>query len=244
MEPFRLTRQSIAFIAVMAAVALVVAVAAPFGSIALGAVALLAIGAVLVKAMLRTRQWWPLTAVEGTIALSGLVLVAGSAGVVAYSIVRLGTDSGLPMMIGWPYVDPNRAGERTHGVSYSDPSAQQRLKDGLREAGIPFTVKTEDGKEFVNWKQEHHAAAEAISAKAGDPLSGRRNAHFPDAKLQAQFLDWLKQKSVKHEVVEIRGQDYVVWDESAGDAARQFMESRGADCKGKVAAGKPEPGRC
>lgn len=244
MEPFRLTSQTVAFIAVMAVVAVVVAVAAPFGSIALGVLALLALGTILIKAMFRARKWWPLNAVEGTIALSSLVLVSGSVGVVAYSIVRLGTDSGLPMMIGWPYVDPNRAGERTHGVSYSDSSTQQRLKDGLREAGIPFTVKTEDGKEFVNWKHEHHAAAEAISAKVRDPLAGRRNAHFPDAKLQEQFLDWLKQKAVKYEVVEMRGQEYVVWDESAGDAVRQFMESRGADCKGKVAAGKSEAGRC
>ena len=61
MEPFRLTPQSIAFLSVMAGVTVVVAVAAPFGSIALGAVALLAIGVVLIKAMLRARRWWPLT---------------------------------------------------------------------------------------------------------------------------------------------------------------------------------------
>ena len=59
MEPFRLTPQSIAFLSVMAGVTVVVAVAAPFGSIALGAVALLAIGVVLIKAMLRARRWWP-----------------------------------------------------------------------------------------------------------------------------------------------------------------------------------------
>ena len=40
MEPFQLTRQSATFLALMAGVALVVALAAPFGSIALGAVAL------------------------------------------------------------------------------------------------------------------------------------------------------------------------------------------------------------
>ena len=42
MEPFRLTPQSVAFLSVMAGVTAVVAIAAPFGSIALGAVALLA----------------------------------------------------------------------------------------------------------------------------------------------------------------------------------------------------------
>jgi hypothetical protein len=104
MEPFRLTPQSIAFVAMMAAVALIVAFAAPFGSIALGAAALAAIGAVLVKAMLRTRRWWPLTAVEGTVALSGLVLVVGGLAVMAYSMVRLGSGH-------------TRCGEGFHGKS-------------------------------------------------------------------------------------------------------------------------------
>jgi hypothetical protein len=37
----------------------------------------------------------------------------------------------------------------------------------------------------------------------------------------------------------------VVWNAGAGDAVRDFMESRGnAECKGKVAAGKPQSGRC
>jgi hypothetical protein len=130
-EPFRLTPQSIAFVAMMATVALIVAVAAPFGSIALGAVALAAIGAVLVKAMLRTRRWWPLTAVEGTVALSGLVLVVGGLAVVAYSMVRLGTGHPFAMTLGWPSMGEGpRTGTVTRSVSYSDPEMQQRLKMG------------------------------------------------------------------------------------------------------------------
>ena len=102
MEPFRLTPQSIAFLSVMAGVTVVVAVAAPFGSIALGAVALLAIGVVLIKAMLRARRWWPLTAVEGTVALSGVVLLVGGLAVMGYSMVRLGTGHPFGMTVGWP----------------------------------------------------------------------------------------------------------------------------------------------
>ena len=246
MEPFKLTRQSIAFIALMGGVAVVVAVAAPFGSIALGAVALLAIGVVLIKAMLRARNWWPLTAVEGTVALSGLVLVVGSLAVVAYSMVRFGAGDPLGIMVGWPYVDASRGGVRGRAVSYSDPDKQQRLKDALRAAGIPLTVRIEDGKEFVSWPAEHDAAAEAISEKVREgPFRAGRNAHIPDAELHKQFVGWLAKKGVKHEVVKSHGKDYVVWDESAGDAVREFMEGRGtADCKAKVAAGKSEPGRC
>lgn len=158
MEPFRLTRQSATFIALMAGAALVVALAAPFGSIALGAV----------------------------------VPVIGGLGVVGYSIVRLGTGEPLRMMVGWPHMDPSRVGVSTRSASYSDADTQQRLKDGLREAGIPFTVKMQDGK-----------------------------------------------------VVRSDGKDCIVWDQSGGDAVREFMESRGAaECQGKVAAGKPESGRC
>lgn len=193
MDPFKLTRQSVTFIALMAGVAVVVAVAAPFGSIALGAVALAATGAVLVKA-----------------------------------------GEGL------------RSGTVTRSVSYSDPQMQQRLKDGLRAAGIPFKVKTQDGKEFVGWDAEHAAAAQAVDEKIKEgPLPGGRNAHFSDAGLQKQFTDWLGEKGIQHEVVKSDGKDYVVWHAGAGDAVRDFTESRGsAGCKGKVAAGKPESGRC
>jgi hypothetical protein len=245
-EPFQLTRQSVTFLALMAGVALVVALAAPFGSIALGAVALIAIGAVLTKAMMRTRQWWPLTAVEGTVALCGLVLVIGGLGVVGYSMVRLGTGEPLRMMVGWPHMDPSRVGVSTRSVSYSDTDTQQRLKDGLREAGIPFTVKMQDGKEFVGWPAEHNAAAEAINEKVREgPFRAGRNAHIPDPELHKQFVGWLEKKGIKHEVVRSDGKDYIVWDQGGGDAVREFMESRGAaECKGKVAAGKAESGRC
>lgn len=247
MDPFKLTPQSVAFLALMAGVALVVALAAPFGSIALGAVALIAIGAVLTKAMLRTRRWWPLTAVEGTVALCGLVLVLGGLGVVGYSIVRLGTGHPFAMTIGWPSMGEGpRTGTTTRSVSYSDPEMQQRLKDGLRTAGVPFTVKTQDGKEFVGWDAEHAAAATAVDDRIKEgPLPSGRNVHFGDPAVQKQFADWLGQKGIQHEVVESDGRDYIVWNGGAGDTVREFMESRGAaECQGKVAAGKAQSGRC
>jgi hypothetical protein len=240
MDPFRLTPQSIAFLSLMAAVTLVVAVAAPFGSIALGVVALMAIGVVLIKAMLRARRWWPLTAVEGAVALSGVVLLVGGLAVMAYSVVRLGTGHPFGMTVGWPSMaDSPGTKSITRSVSYSDPDMQQRLKDGLRAAGVPFMVKMQDGKEFVGWAAEHAAAAQAVDEKIREsPLPAGRNVHFPDPTVTKQFTDWLAQKGVEHQVVTIRGEDYVVWDEARGDLTREFIESRSADCKGKVAAGK------
>ena len=245
MEPFQWTRQSVAFAALMAGVAVVVAVAAPFGSIVLASLAVLAIGVVLIKAMFRARQWWPLTAVEGTVAVSGLVLVAGGFGVIGYSVATMGTEDGPRLVIGWPSFDRSKAGRSTRAVSYGDPDMQQRLKDALREAGIPFTVKIEDGKEFVAWPAEHNAAAEAINEKVrSGPLGAGRNVHFPDPKMHEQFVDWLNQKGVKHQVGKLQGKDYIAWDESLGDLVSEFMESRAADCKGKVAGAKPGTTRC
>ena len=245
MEPFQWTRQSVAFAALMAGVAVVVAVAAPFGSIVLASLAVLAIGVVLIKAMFRARQWWPLTAVEGTVAVSGLVLVIGGFGVIGYSIATMGTEDGPRLMIGWPSFDRSKAGQTTRAVSYGDPDMQQRLKDALRDAGIPFTVKTEGGKEFVGWPSEHNAAAEAINEKVrAVPFRGGRNAHIPDAAQQGQFVEWLNRRGIKHEVVHSDGKDWVVWDESAGDLVSEFMKGRAGDCKGKVAAARPGATRC
>ena len=249
MEPFQWTRQSVTFLALIAVVTVVLAVAAPFGSIALGVLSLLAVGLTLIKAMFRARRWWPLTAVEGTIAMSALVLTAGGVGVVGYSIARLGTENSLHMMVGWPTVNPTRAGPRAgrpaRSVSYTDAELQQRLKDALREAGIPFTVETRDGAEYVGWAAEHNAAVDEVTEKVmGKALPSGRNAHFPDPEVHKQFVDWLTKKGIRHEVVKMRGEDYVVWDEAGGNAAHQFMRSRGDDCKKKMAAGKSEPGRC
>jgi hypothetical protein len=246
MDPFRWTRQSFAFIALMAGVAVIVGVAAPFGSIALGVAALLAIGVVLIKAMLRTRNWWPMSAVEGTVALSGLVLVTGAVAVVAVSMVRFGMGEHVGMMVGWPYMNRSKAGVTSRAVHYSDPDMRQRLKDELRAAGIPFTANVEDGKEFIRWPSEHDTAAEAINQKVrAGPFGNRdRNAHIPDRALQQQFVDWLTKKGIQHDVVKSHGKDYVVWDEGKGDLVREFMESRGSTECGKVAAGKSRAASC
>lgn len=244
-EPFRLTRQTVTFLVFITVVAIAVAVAAPFGSIVLASLSVMAIGVMLIKAMLRARQWWPLTAVEGTVAVSGLVLVAGGFGVIGYSIATMGIEDGPRIVIGWPTMDRSRTGESRHSVSYGDPDMQQRLKDALREAGIPFTVTTRDGKEFVGWSPEHNAAADAVNEKVrSGPLGAGRNVHFPDPKMHQQFVDWLNQKGVKHQVGKLHGKDYVAWDESLGDLVSEFMESRAADCKGKVAGAKPGTTRC
>lgn len=175
-----------------------------------------------------------------------VALVAGGLAVVAYAVVRLGTGEPLRMMVGCPHVDSARAGATTRSVSYSDPDTQQRLKDGLREAGIPFTVRMQDGKEFIGWPAQHNVAAEAINEKVrAGPFRSGSNAHIADAQLHQQFVGWLEKKGIRHEVVKSHGNDYIVRDPGAGDAIREFMESRGsAECKGQAAAGKGSSAPC
>jgi len=124
-------------------------------------------------------------------------------------------------------------------IATSNPDAQQRAKDALRDAGIPFSTEIRDGQEFITWPPAHNAAAEAVLGRTGrEPFPGKRNAQFPDAALQKQFTQWLLKREIKHQVVRSYGQEWVVWDREAGDLVRQFMESRGADCKNRVAGGR------
>ena len=245
MEPFRLTRQAAAFLALICAVAVIVAVAAPFGSIALGAAAVLTLGVVMIKALLRGRNWRPLSAVEGTLALSSLVLVVGGVAVFGYSIVRLGNEHALEMMIGWPRVHRDRPMKSTtHAVNYSDPDQQRRLKDALREAGIPFTLEMREGQEYIGWTDEHHAAVEAIDARVKQSgLQPGRSAHFSEPAAQKRFMDWLEKNGIKHEVIKVRGEDYVVWD-GPQEVVREYMAERARECKDRIAAGKPGARSC
>src|SRR6185436_18148288 len=156
MEPFQWTRQSVTFLALIAVVTVVLAVAAPFGSIALGVLSLLAVGLTLIKAMFRARRWWPLTAVEGTIAMSALVLMAGGVGVVGYSIARLGTENSLHMMVGWPTANPTRDGAEYVGWAAEHNAAVDEVTEKVMGKALPSGRNAhfpdpEVHKQFVDW---------------------------------------------------------------------------------------------
>jgi hypothetical protein len=227
-EAFKFTRQSVAVLVMVAVIALVVAVAAPFGSIALGALALLALGVVLVKALLRTRYWWPLTAIEGTLALSSVVLVCGGIAVAGVAVARMGTEYPT-LMIGWPIIHQAPGRPDSRPVWHSDPDTRDRLKYELAKAGIPFTTEMHDGREFIRWPAEHDPAAQHVWVKVRDEPG--RNVYFSDPALRQEFVDWLSKKGIKHELVQRGGKDLVVW-EGADDLTHQFMKQRASrDCK-------------
>lgn len=113
-------------------------------------------------------------------------------------------------------------------VSYSDPKTQQRLKDELARAGIPFTTSTGEGREYVNWPREHSAAV----ARIQEGLHGPRGVHFGSAAFQKDFLDWLAKRKIKSFVVQHDGKDYVTWDDprQPKEMMDAFIAERASNC--------------
>src|SRR5204863_1278214 len=116
----------------------------------------------------------------------------GAATVAGLMVLRLGL--GDAVSLGGAML-PMSAGKSAgwHSVWYSNAETQQRLKDGLTKAGIPFRTRMERGKEYVSWPPEHDAAAEKISEQArdGDLQAPRRSIAFGTAEMQKEFIAWL-----------------------------------------------------
>ena len=199
---------------------------APFALLALGGVSVLLLVAVWLRTAIRGRALIArFSAAEGALALSALLLTMGGATVAGLMIVRLGIDNAvslggamLPMSAG------KSAGWRS--VWYSNAGTQQRLKDGLAKAGIPFRTRMEGGKEYVSWPPEHDAAAEKVQEEARNadvPLG----IHFGSSEMQKEFVAWLAKRKIKSDIVRRDGQDYVTWDTPA--SAKELMDAFIAD---------------
>jgi hypothetical protein len=228
MEQFKFTPQAIAFLSVVAVLAIAVTVLAPLAAVALGALAVVLLPLIWLKAAIRSGKIvTPFTAVEGAIALSALLLVGAGISVTGYVMWRIGTGHAVSLAGAMlPGIRPGPpVGSKS--VHYSDPDRMQRLKDELAKAGVPYTVQNREGKEFIAWPAQHNATAEAIDEKLRNkPWPNNRNAFFKDPDLRKQFTDWLTEKGIKHETVMTHGEPYIVWEESGGDAAKDFMTQR------------------
>ncbi|HKX38910.1 MAG TPA: hypothetical protein VJN20_09660, partial [Burkholderiales bacterium] len=119
--------------------------------------------------------------------------------------------------------------------SYGDAETQERFKQELARAGIPFEVESRDGKEWVGWTQDHNAAVEAIHLKVSEgPLPAGRSMGFGDPAHHKEFAEWLARKGVKSETVRAYGKEYLVWEEGAGEALalmNEFHAERAKKCK-------------
>jgi hypothetical protein len=258
MDRFNITRQTITFLVLLAVLELAIVLVFPLVSVLFGAFAVLLVALVWVKAGIRTRKWlwWnpiavPLTQVEGTIALSAVLFFSAGVLVTGYEAIRFASGE-KNVLTGYAFRHMLRSppspplGSRSS--SYSDPAMQQRLKDELAKAGIPYALDVTDGKEFIKWSVEHNAAVEDIKRRRVDTLfSDNRNASFPDPALRQEFTDWLTQRNIPYEIVNSTSGEFVVWEKGPNDLVRQFMEGRSVDCAPSAAAsasGKAGQTRC
>lgn len=258
-DPFTFTRQTTAFLGILAAFELAAVLVFPVIAVAFGALAALLLVIVWAKAGIRTRKWlwWnpvtvPLTQAEGAIAVSAALLLSVGVLLTGYEAIRFASGE-RDMLTGFAFRhmvsrEPSSRPVSTRATSYSDPATQKRLKDELDKAGIPYVLEIDDGKEFVKWTAEYSAAVEEIQRRRVDTLfSGGRNASFPDPALRQEFTDWLTQRGIPYEIVHSSGQEFVVWEKGPEDLVRQFMESRSEDCPQGAsprASAKPGSSRC
>jgi len=258
-DQFSFRRQTIAFLGILAVLELAIVLVFPAASVLLGVVAVMLIVFVWIKAGIRTRKWlwWnpaavPLTQMEGATAISAVLFFSVGILVTGYEANRYASGE-RDLLTGYAFrhmlrSQPSSPPVGTRSSSYSDPAMQQRLKDELAKAGIPYALDVTDGKEFIKWPVEHNAAVEDIKRRRVDTLfSGGRNASFPDPALRKEFTDWLTQRGITYEVVNSSGGEFVVWDRGPNDLVLQFMEGRSVDCPPGTAAsasGKTGQTRC
>ena len=241
MEPFRLNRQAFAFLVVIAVITLLMVVLSPFLLLALGGLGVVLLIVVYLKAAVRGRAVLaPFGAAEGALALSALLFVLGGATAGGLMFARVGWSDSFSL---FRAMLPIGSGPMTKGppvgsrmVHHSDADMNERLKKELTRAGVPFTLETREGKEYIAWSAEHNAAAEAAQTRAQAVLAGGRSVHFSDATGQKRFTDWLARKGIKYEIVKARGEDYVVWEEGVPDVMKQWVAERAEDCRKKKPA--------
>jgi hypothetical protein len=257
MEAFRLDRQAKVFLAVLVVLALAMVPLAPFAALAFGALSLVVLCVVFLIALARNRRLFgPLTPAEGALAASSAIFAVSGALVVVYAILMLG--AGNAMMLSHAML-PFRSGDGPRAVGnssvwYSDADTRKALKEALAKAGIPFELETREGKEYVSWSYRHDEAARAINEKLrqtppsgpASPLPAGRSMGFGDPEHHKEFAEWLARKGVKTQTVEAHGQQYLVWDEGAGDPRQlmhEFFAEKAERCKGgkKIAQAPAAP---
>jgi len=256
-DAFSFTRQTIAFLGVLAVIEMAIFLLFPTAIVALAVLAALLWLFVWLKTGMRAGKWFwwnpvtvPLTQVEGALALSAALVLSCGILVAGYEGIRFASGE-RQLLLGyvWRYMRPVEVSSRpagSHSVHHSNPERQQGLKNELQKAGIPYSLETSDGKEFITWAQEHKAAVEEIERKMNEaPTPDSHNTSFEDPATQKEFREWLVKRGIAHEVVTMQGREFVTW-QGPDDLPVQFMNERSLRCKRDAtasAAGKKAEGK-
>jgi hypothetical protein len=223
---FSLDRQALAFLAVIALVAISMVFLAPFVLFALGGLGVLLIVATWLKAAIRARKVLaPFGPIEGALALSSLLLVIGAATVTGFWVARLGLGTAVEvggMMIPFLGSGP-KPGARS--VSYGNAEMQQGLKDGLTKAGIPFRTRMEGGKEFVSWDHEHDDAAQKVQDSLHARPSPARSVSYSDPATQQRLKDEFTRAGIPFTTSTSDGKEYIGWSREHDAAADRIQET-------------------
>jgi len=248
LDQFTFTRQTIVFLAMLAALETAIVLVFPLIAVVAAFVAFILIVCVWVKAGIRTRKWlwWnpgnvPLTQAEGAIAVSAALLFGVGLLIAGYEGIQYASGD-RNLLTGYAFRHMTREAPATRPVGwrgnhYSSPDMQMALKAELVKADIPFKVETTDGKEFVLWPPEHDTAVEEIRRKLHEgPSAAGRSVHFDKAETREAFKMWLLKQRIPFEIVEMRGNEYVVWKDGPKELAMQFLKEYYQPCPDDKAA--------
>lgn len=257
MEPFTFNRQTIAFLCVLAVVELVMVATFSLVAAMIGALAVPLLFFVWVKTGIRSGKWiwWnpvavPLTQTEGALVLSGALLLSIGTIDVGRLWVSL-PPSGRKALV--HYYFPTLAYGRpsvpvgSHAINYGEATRQQQVKDELAKAGIPFTLDTHDGKEFIVWAPQYDAAAQQILRKVEQGPPAGHNVSFNNPEEQRKFREWLGKRGISNEIVNADGEPYVVWKDGPDDLLNQYLKETSVPCprdKPASASGKVKAPPC
>ena len=96
-------------------------------------------------------------------------------------------------------------------VSHTDPAKQARLKEALKNAGVPYETVTRNDGEYVQWRGEDDAKVKQISALLfGEPIPEGRSIHF-SGETNDRFKHWLKENDIAFETQMSDGREFVIW---------------------------------
>jgi hypothetical protein len=110
----------------------------------------------------------------------------------------------------------------SESVAYSDASDQERFKQALSSAGIPFDVVIEQrGQESVRWDASYSAQVDRI--KDSLLLPSGRNLRL-DPQRQSQFKAWLEKNTVPYRTIVQADGEYVVWEEADAERVRAWPQ--------------------
>jgi hypothetical protein len=110
----------------------------------------------------------------------------------------------------------------SEGYSYADLVKQERLKRELTAAGVPFTVETNGGQEFIGWNARDADRANAVRvALFGPDLPPNRHISYDD-KMQAEFKAWLTENGIPFSTAVVDDHEYVIWDQAVDSKVRKW----------------------